>query len=197
VSQARNARSIDSVWVSSDSEEILSEARKWGALPIERPAELASDTVSSEAAWLHAIDFIESSGVSVDRVVGIQATSPLREPRDLDDALAQFERERLDSLVSVVEIRDFFVWRRSGEGLFEPVNYDYRSRRRRQAIEPQFRENGSFYVFRPSLLRSESSRLGGRIGAYIMAPHKIFQIDDVDDLRLCEIIMKGYGLDRA
>ena len=29
----------------------------------------------------------------------------------------------------------------------------------------------------------------------IMEKHKMFQIDDVEDLRLCEIIMKSYALD--
>ena len=129
-------------------------------------------------------------------MVGMQATSPLREPADLDNALAKFDSDGLDSLLSVVEITDFFVWQSSSDGTFKSVNYDHRDRRRRQAIEPQFRENGSFYVFRPGLLRTESNRLGGRIGAYIMEPHKIFQIDSPEDLKLCEIIMSGYGLDR-
>ena len=40
-------------------------------------------------------------------------------------------------------------------------------------------------------------RLGGRIGAFVMPPHKIFQIDSPEDVALCEAIMRGYGLDRA
>jgi N-acylneuraminate cytidylyltransferase len=132
----------------------------------------------------------------VTRVVGLQPTSPVREPGDLDQALEQFERERLDSLLSVTEIQDFFVWEAAGDGAFRPVNYDYRQRRRRQAIRPQFRENGSFYIFRPEVLRTEHNRLGGRIGAFVMPAHKIFQIDSAEDVRLCEAVMRGYGLDR-
>jgi N-acylneuraminate cytidylyltransferase len=76
------------------------------------------------------------------------------------------------------------------------VNYDFRDRRPRQAIELKYRENGSFYVFRPQLLRTEGSRLGGRIGAHVMEPHKMFQIDSPEDLKLCDVIMRGYGMDR-
>lgn len=196
VRQALGAKRIDSVWVSSDGDEILEVAQRAGARAIRRPAELASDTASSESAWLHALEAIEREGHPVTRVVGMQATSPVREPRDLDGALEQFERERLDSLLSVSEIQDFFVWEPAGDGTYRPVNYDYRNRRRRQAIRPQFRENGSFYIFRPDVLRRENSRLGGRIGAFVMAAHKIFQIDSPEDVRLCEAVMRGYGLDR-
>ncbi len=197
VRQALAADEIDSVWVSSDGDEILQAAQRAGARPIRRPAELAGDTASSESAWLHALDAIEAEGLSVARVVGMQATSPIREGSDLDAALRQFDRERLDSLLSVTEIQDFFVWEEGKQGVFRPVNYDYRQRRRRQAIRPQYRENGSFYVFRPEILRKEGNRLGGRIGAFIMPAHKIFQIDTPEDLMLCEAIMRGYGLDRA
>ena len=197
VRQALAADEIDSVWVSSDGDEILQAAKSAGARPIRRPADLAGDTASSESAWLHALDAIEAEGVSVARVVGMQPTSPIREASDLDAALRQFDRERLDSLLSVTEIQHFFVWEEGDQGAFRPVNYDYRQRRRRQAIRPQYRENGSFYVFRPEILRKEGNRLGGRIGAFIMAAHKIFQIDTPEDVVLCEAIMRGYGLDRA
>jgi N-acylneuraminate cytidylyltransferase len=196
VRQAAAAKRIDSVWVSSDGDEILDAAQRAGARPIRRPAELASDTASSESAWLHALDEIERAGHRVTRVVGMQATSPIRESADLDGALEQFEREKLDSLLSVTEIQDFFVWEPVDGGTFRPVNYDYKARRRRQAIRPQFRENGSFYIFRPEILRKDGNRLGGRIGAFEMAAHKIFQIDSPEDVRLCEAVMRGYGLDR-
>ncbi len=196
VRQARAARGIDSVWVSSDGTDILEAAERAGARAIRRPAEFATDAASSESAWLHALDHIEGEGVRVSRVVGMQATSPIREPADLDAALEKFDRERLDSLLSVTQIQDFFVWEPEDAGTFRPVNYDYRVRRRRQAIRPQYRENGSFYIFRPEILRREGNRLGGRIGAYAMAEHKIFQVDTPEDLRLCEVVMRGYGLDR-
>lgn len=196
VRQALVARRIDSVWVSSDGEEILRVAEAAGARTIRRPTELAGDEASSESAWLHALEVIEARGIQVSCMVGMQATSPVRESSDLDQALEQFEREGLDSLLSLTEIRDFFLWEREAGGLFRPVNYDYRHRRRRQTIVPQYRENGSFYIFRPEVLRREGSRLGGRIGGFLMAEYKMFQIDGPDDVPLCEAVMRGFGLDR-
>lgn len=196
VEQACMATRIDSVWVSSDSEEILTVAQRYGARPILRPATLSGDESSSESAWRHALDQIEEDGTTVDCVVAMQATSPIREPADLDAALVQFERERLDSLFSVIEVEDFFTWRLGSEARPESVNYDYRSRRRRQAIEKRYLENGSFYIFRPPILREHNNRLGGAIGMHVMAKHKMFQIDTAEDVALCAAIMRGYGIDR-
>lgn len=193
--QARNAASIDSVWVTSDDEEILSVAEAYGARPILRPPEISGDTASSETAWLHALDVIESQGMPVDLVVAMQATSPLRETSDLDGGVSVLREQGYDSLLSVTEVEDFFTWRIGDEGSAESVNYDYRNRKRRQQIEKRYLENGSFYVFRPELLRRDHNRLGGRIGLFVMSRFKMFQIDNPEDIDLCTAIMRGFRLD--
>lgn len=194
IEQARRARGIDQVWVSSDSEEILEVAARYGALPIRRPDAISGDDATSEAAWLHAVDEIERGGVRIDVVVGMQATSPLREPSDLENALRIFRERRLDSLLSCSEIRDFFVWRSDPDGQPVSVSYDYRMRLPRQAIDRHYLENGSFYIFTSELLRRTRNRLGGRIGLYVMERYKMLQIDTEDDLFLCQAIMRAYGL---
>ena len=51
---------IKSVWVSSDSEEILEISRNSGAQVLKRPNSISNDNSTSEEAWLHAINHIES-----------------------------------------------------------------------------------------------------------------------------------------
>lgn len=195
IMQARRATSIDKVFVSSESDEILSVAKKNGATPIRRPESLSVDTASSESAWQHALEEIEQSGTKVDFIVGMQATSPIRAFSDLDNAIMQMNQDNLDSLLTVVEVEDFFNWRVGQSGL-ESIDYDYQSRKRRQDIARRYLENGSFYIFRPEILRNFNNRLGGKIGMQIMERYKMFQIDNMEDVMLCEIIMKGYGLDK-
>jgi N-acylneuraminate cytidylyltransferase len=194
--QARASASVQSVWVTSDSQEILDVARQYGALAIERPTDISGDESSSESAWLHALEAIECSGLVVERIVGMQATSPLREANDLTRALAMFDHNGLDSLLTCCEVEDYFMWAYGPDGQPTGVNHDYRNRRRRQNIEKRYLENGSFYVFRPTILRSMNNRLGGRIGLFVMEKHKMFQIDNPQDVPLCTAIMRGYGLDR-
>ena len=54
----------------------------------------------------------------------------------------------------------------------------------------------SFYVFKPDMLRVQGNRLAGKIGIYVMEKHKMFQIDNPQDIVLCQAIMRGYGLDK-
>ena len=51
---------INSVWVSSDSEEILEISKNSGAQVLKRPNDLSNDNSTSEEGWLHAINHIES-----------------------------------------------------------------------------------------------------------------------------------------
>lgn len=194
IEQARAAQNVSSVWVSSDSDEILNVAMQYGARPIKRPADISGDEASSEMAWKHALDFIEASGIKLDLMIGVQATSPLREGADFDRALEQFTREGCDSLLSCCEIEDFFIWRYGADGQPVGVNHDYKNRARRQNIQKRYLENGSFYIFRPDLLRRDNNRLGGRIGIYLMERHKMFQIDNRADIPLVEVILRGYGM---
>jgi CMP-N,N'-diacetyllegionaminic acid synthase len=192
VEQARAARGVDVVAVSSDSDNILAAAEAAGAVGVRRPDDISGDLASSESAWLHALDATEASMGRFERIVALQATSPIREASDIENALATFDRDHLDSLLSVCEVEDYFNWRIGASGP-EPINYDYRNRRMRQQIEKRYLENGSFYVMIPSLLREQNNRLGGKIGFHVMERHKMFQIDRPEDVKLCAAIMRSYG----
>jgi N-acylneuraminate cytidylyltransferase len=192
VEQARGAKGVDVVAVSSDSDAILAVAERHGAIGVRRPAEISGDTAPSEAAWRHALDALDGERGPFADIVALQATSPIREPSDIDGAIACYERDGVDSVVSVCEVEDFFNWRIDANGQAESVNYDYRTRRRRQEIERRYLENGSIYVFPATMLRETNNRLGGRIGLYIMERHKMFQIDRPEDFKLCSVIMRGY-----
>ncbi|MCK1387503.1 acylneuraminate cytidylyltransferase family protein [Bradyrhizobium sp. 21] len=192
VEQARAARGVDVVAVSSDSDDILAAAEAAGAIGVRRPEDISGDLASSESAWLHALNATDGRMGRFERVVALQATSPIRESSDIENALATFDREHLDSLLSVCEVEDYFNWRIGASGP-EPINYDYRNRRMRQQIETRYLENGSFYVLIPSLLREQNNRLGGKIGFHVMDRHKMFQIDRPEDVKLCAAIMRSYG----
>lgn len=192
VEQARAARGVDVVAVSSDSDSILAAAEAAGAIGVRRPEDISGDLASSESAWLHALNAIDERIGRCERIVALQATSPIRESSDIENALATFDRDHLDSLLSVCEVEDYFNWRIGASGP-EPINYDYHNRRMRQQIEKRYLENGSFYVLIPSLLREQNNRLGGKIGFHVMDRHKMFQIDRPEDVKLCAAIMRSYG----
>ncbi len=195
IEQARAARGVEGVYVSTDDEEIAQVARHHGASVVRRPQELASDTASSEDALLHAIDAIEAT-TRVTSVTFLQATSPLRESIDIESALDVFQREQADSLFSCTEVRDLFLWE-PREDTYASVTYDFRARRRRQDIAPRYLENGSIYVFKPDLIRQTRNRLGCKIAIYEMPAWKSLQVDDWDGLEMCEYFMRTKLLKEA
>jgi len=192
--QCLTARGIDSVWVSSDSTEILEVSQSKNAKAIERPEHLSGDTASSESAWLHALEVIEKEEGEVDLVVAPQVTSPLREPLDIERAIDLFASGQYDSLFSGSPAEDLCIWERFPDGRLESVNYDWRNRKRRQDHSPQYIENGSFYLFYPQTLRDHNNRFGERIGMVEMEFWKSFEIDSPETLRLCEALMREFLL---
>jgi CMP-N,N'-diacetyllegionaminic acid synthase len=193
VNQALFTKSISTVWVTSDSEEILNVAKKLGANTISRPKSLSSDTSITESTWKHALKIIEEKTGSVDMVIGLQPTSPIRESKDIEKAIQIFKKSKSDSLFSATEIGDFYIWQKKKQKLTS-LNYDYENRGRRQDNTKQYVENGSFYIFKPQTLKKFNNRLGGKIEISLMEFWKSFEIDSFEDLELCETLMKHYIL---
>ena len=198
IEQALASRLVDEVYVSSDNNEILSVSAAAGAKTIRRPANISGDTSSTEEALLHAICEIEGNGGSVDTVVLLQATSPVRTAADIDGALRKFIKDGADSLFSAAILEDFCAWRLKG-GRYTSETYDYRNRGRRQDREPYYLENGSIYISKAAILKNFNNRFGGKISVYCMPLWKSYEIDKPADIEICEYFMKSKvfpGLDR-
>jgi CMP-N,N'-diacetyllegionaminic acid synthase len=186
---------IDSVYVSSDSDKILEVGEEYGAASIKRPESISGDTATSESGWLHALGVIEEKSTNLDWILAPQVTSPLRSIDDIRNGLEIAKSGEFDSLFSCSIAEDLFFWE-DIVGKLDSVNYDWRNRKRRQEIPKQYIENGSFYLFRPEVLRENNNRFGGRIGVVEMEFWKMFEIDSMDDLRMCSALMKEFLLEK-
>jgi len=194
IEQLQQAKGINSIWVSSDSEEILSISRDCRVETIRRPDEISGDTATSESGWLHALAVIKNKVGHIDVVIAPQVTSPLRESVDIERGLRDFQEQRCDSMFSCSVAEGLFFWEKMPDRELKSVNYDYRNRSRRQDIPKQYIENGSFYLFKPEVLRQHNNRFGGKIGMTEMEFWKMFQIDSIEDLKMCEVLMRAFLL---
>ena len=95
-------------------------------------------------------------------------------------------------MFSCCPVEDLFLWEKSKDGALESVNYDYQNRKRRQDISNKYIENGSFYLFTPESLSNNSNRFGKKIGLIEMEFWKMFEIDSMEDYRMCSTLMKEY-----
>ena len=190
VCQALASRLVTRVFVSTDAEDIAAVAREHGAEVIRRPAAISGDAASSEAALVHALDWLRDvEGWVPELVCFLQCTSPIRAPGDIDDAIERLRAEEADSLLSVSPSHRF-LWRQGADGA-EAINYDWRRRARRQDMAPQFVENGSIYLFRPDGLRASNNRLHGRVAMHPMSEHSALEIDSLLDFQLVEAVLAG------
>lgn len=199
IAAVRRCAGVARVYVSTDCEEIAETSRKYGAGVILRPEDISGDMATSESALLHACDCMgEETGSVPDVVMMLQATSPLRETAELDGALRKFSEDCCDALFSAASPDDFLIWKGSGENL-QSVNYDWRNRVRRQdadGADAIWIETGSFYLTRYSLLKETGNRMGGRIGLWPVPLWKSYEIDSLEGLEFCELLMRHHGLDK-
>lgn len=172
----------DIVVCSTEDGAIAAAATAWGVGVLERPAELASDTASSVAVALHALDAVEAAGHVIDLIALVQPTSPLTDPVDLAAALATARRTGR-SVVSVVPSHPI-GWHRGRDAdgtLSAPPAGDARSL-----------FSGGFYVTTPEALR----RSGGFVEAGVTLGHEVpvgcaVDVDREEDLAAAAALLRS------
>ncbi|MFI5874234.1 cytidylyltransferase domain-containing protein [Streptomyces sp. NPDC051445] len=181
VRECRAARLVTDVVVSTDDHAIAAAAREAGAEVVLRPAAIAGDTATSEAAVLHALDAHETlHGAPVDVVLLVQCTSPFLVREEVDAVARAVAEQGADTAVTVAAFHGF-VWRRSGEGGFG-VNHDTSHRPRRQDRPQDFLETGAAYAMDAAGFRRHRHRFFGRTELVRTDPARVLEIDDPHDL---------------
>ncbi|MGJ3402657.1 cytidylyltransferase domain-containing protein [Glutamicibacter sp. Je.9.36] len=180
IESARSAAAVSDVVVSTDHEQIKAAALRYGARVIDRPADIAGDTASSESVLLHALANAESQP---EITVFIQCTSPFIDPEDLDAAIAAVSSKRAD--VSFAAVADHgFHWGLDPQGEAVAVGHDKLHRPRRQDREPRFRETGAFYVMDTRGFREAGHRFFGKVRVHEVPAEHGIDIDTEADLLL-------------
>jgi N-acylneuraminate cytidylyltransferase len=191
IEAARAARRVDRVVVSTDDPELAAVARRFGAGVVDRPAELAGDSASSESALLHALDHLrDAEGYEPDVLAFLQCSSPLTAPDDIDGTVEALDREQGDSAVAVVPFH-YFLWRRGGSGDGLGINHDKTSRLLRQDREPQFLEAGAVYAMRVPGFREARHRFFGRTALHEIPAERRWEIDEPVDLEVAEVLLRA------
>lgn len=193
IEAAKKSKYLDRVIVSTEDREIAEISKKYGAEVIKRPEELARDTVPAVPVLEQVIDYLEENeNYNPDIIVLLQPTSPLRFTHHIDESIEILLQGDYDSLLSTCFFH-YFVWRIEKErGV--PVNYDFRKRKIRQDIKPEYRENGAIYAFKKQNFIEEKTIPCGRVGLYVMPVENSFEIDEDFDFWLCETIIKNFFL---
>ena len=182
----QNSRYIKKVVVSTDCDKIKAVVLSFNFNKVEifeRSSKNASDTASSESAIL---EYLKSDNILKNNFLFFcQATSPLLTPDIVNDAIKKFQKCNYDSMVSVVDFTRFF-WDQDSN----PINYDPKSRPRRQEMKTNYVENGAFYISKNEQILDTECRISGKIGLFEMPLNTIIEIDELKDFKLITNILK-------
>lgn len=192
---ASHSRYIQHTYLATDDKEIAAVVKSFN-LPkthiYDRDPRNATDTSSTENLMLEFLQVQGSSNSRVDLhaddiIVLIQPTSPFLTTQHLNEALAEYTNNpEIDSMLSVVSFRRF-LWDKSGQ----PLNYDYRTRPRRQDFQGELLENGAFYINRVRNILKFKNRLSGKIKPYTMPEHTALELDEPSDWTLAEALISS------
>jgi CMP-N-acetylneuraminic acid synthetase len=193
IEAARGAAQVDRIVLSTDDPAIARAGREHGAeVPFLRPAPLAGDDSPHIPVVLHALAWLaEHEGYRPEWVVLLQPTSPLRESRDIDGALAVAMDTDADAVVAVSPLERAHLIREVGEdGRIAPPAGDPRRYVRRQDARETYAVNGAVYLVRTRTLIERQSFYGDRTYAYHMPRERSVDIDTVLDMKLAELLLR-------
>ena len=189
INYAKECNLVDTIYVSTDDNEIASISSEYGATIIERPQELSGDSATTESAINHVLSTLEAKP---EIIILLQPTSPFRPKDSLKIALDKFIQNNFDSLLSISPTHHFFWSIDENDNI--NAKYDYLNRPRRQDLKKEnirFVENGSLYIFTYNHFKSMKNRLGGKIG-YIEFDEKYsHEIDTALDFKFLETLVKN------
>ncbi|MBQ1090256.1 N-acylneuraminate cytidylyltransferase [Streptomyces sp. B93] len=206
VRECRAARLVTDVVVSTDDHAIAAAARQAGAEVVLRPAAIAGDTATSEAAVRHAMDAHEAlHGVPVDVVLLVQCTSPFLVREDIDAVAAAVAENGADTAVTVAPFHGF-VWRDADQEATdtegEPVtggygvNHDKSFRPRRQDRPQDYLETGAAYAMAAPGFREHGHRFFGHTELVRTDPARVLEIDDPHELARARALAPLFDADR-
>ncbi len=185
---------IDAVVVSTDGQEMYDFAIARGTLDIGlRPAELASDTASKWDVWRHALDAAETAlGQTVDLFVDLDATSPLRDPSDITNAIELFQTEKPDMVMSCTEAKKnpyFNLVELDENGSLQVSKPLPGNVVARQLAPVVYEHAASTYVLSPAYLRRAGFLYEGHVIPYEMPAERCIDIDAEDDFDYVDWLM--------
>ena len=193
------SRLLTSAVLTTDSEPAKSLAREANIEVVDRPAELATDTATVDAAARHAVAQWECQhDARVDVVVFLYANIPVRAEGLIDRAIEHLVRTGADSVRSVAPVskqHPDWLSRLDGDRMFQlRPNSIYR----RQDLEPLYYHDGAVAaVTRAALFTAldtpddHQAFLGGDRRALIQHAQDTVDIDEPIDLYLAEAMLRA------
>ena len=189
---AKKSKFIDKIYLSSDSDEILKEARKYKINLIKRKKSLSKNFSSANAVILDFIKNYLKNDTKNNIILYLQPTSPFRNGVHIDQAINIFLKKKMRSLLSVVENKNFFKSLCQNKKTLRPFFSNKLITKNRQNLKKIYSPNGAIYIFYASDFMKKKELTFIKSGYYIMNKAESVDIDDKEDYDLAKYLSKKY-----
>ena len=166
---AKSCKKIETVIVTTDSEEIASQAKLFGAtVPSLRPSKLAQDDTTTEATLKEALDKFEKlSNQRFDICVFLTCTDIFRDSDWITSAIEKLENNiDLESVFAAYPTHKNF-WLQDEQGAFKRVLKKMEVYSNRQEKEPIYREDTGLACASRAYLWRDGKRIGNNVDLII------------------------------
>lgn len=202
---ALHSRCCTRLIVSSDSAAIRDEAMRHGAeVLFERPAELASDTASSNDVVLHAMDWIEAhEGRRYDAIMLLEPSSPFAKPQHFDEAAELFAARKAALVVGMreTEVASIFVGTLASDGSIGGIVEKMlrTPAQRRQDQPPEVTMNGALYLVGWDAMRKHRKIYADPAASYGILMDRLhsIEIESAADLAYASYVIEKGMLDAS
>ena len=192
IEAALKSNCFDQVIVSTDDDEIVEVARKYGAqVPFVRPDELSNDYVGTIPVIKHAIEWMEDNENPVENVCCLYATSPFIQSQTISKAFQQLKDLRADYCFSVTRFafpiqRAVKIVQDNKVNMFYPEHFNIRS----QDLEEAYHDAGQFYWGKAQAFKDELPIFSEVATPYILPRYLVQDIDTLEDWIRAEAMYK-------
>ena len=186
INNALNSKFGIDVFVSSEDDEILNTAEKFGAKTHKRNENIADDETTLDPViydcYLHAKN-IEEKEYHI--IATMQPTSPLLLTKSLDKAIQKIINDNEIDTIIAAKDATHLSWKKENDKYLP----NYTERVNRQYLTPEFIETGAFLITRNDII-SENNRIGKNVDLALLSGGEKIDIDTYEDWNLCEYYLK-------
>jgi CMP-N-acetylneuraminic acid synthetase len=187
------SQSVSRVVVSTDDVEIADAAKTFGAEVLMRPQELAGDTTPEILAWKHAIENNPQlfAKTNPEPFISLPATSPLRAPADIDEAVKKFSEGTCDVLFGITPAHrnPYLNMATINDQDLINIAISGSNAARRQDVPEMYDVTTCVYVGNAAYIKQCSKLMEGRVGYIVIPPERALDIDTHYDMYLAELML--------
>lgn len=181
------------VFLSTENSEIAEVGARFRATVLTRPLKLASDESKSIDVIKYHIKELKASEGDFEAILLINACTPFVQSSDIQAVVDMYNSQKPDSVVSLVQDSSAHPSKTCYlvDNKVLPINTAYSFETgERQLQTPIYKRNTALYLSSVKTIK-KGSFFGKNTRGYVMPKSRSYDINDMDDWNLVELIIKN------